>query len=192
MSTQPRRSTGNGTGSDAELSSVELDYSSPGSDDYTSLARDAVPVRTLRREDFAAVVRIDRHVTGRDRSEYLQRKFAEVLDEAGIRVSLVAEIDDLAAGFIMARVDYGEFGRTATTAVIDTIGVDPAWEHAGIGHALMSQLLANLEALRVDNVRTEVDWRLFQLNRFLADCGFVPAQRIALSLSVAADTETAR
>ena len=187
MSMQPRRNTGNGADNDAELSPLELDYSSPAGDDYTSLARDAVPVRSLRSDDFASVVRIDRHITGRDRSEYLQRKFTEVMDEAGIRVSLVAEIDDLATGFIMARVDYGEFGRTATTAVIDTIGVDPAWEHAGVGHALMSQLLANLEALRVDNVRTEVDWRLFNLNRFLADCGFAPAQRIALSLPVAGE-----
>ncbi len=185
MSTQPKRGTGNGADNDVELSPTELDYSVPGGDDYTSLARDAVPVRSLRRDDFTAVVRIDKHITGRDRSEYLQRKFAEALDEAGVRVSLVGEIDDLPTGFIMARVDYGEFGRAATTAVIDTIGVDPAWEHAGVGHALMSQLLANLEALRVDNVRTEVDWRLFNLNRFLADCGFAPAQRIALSLSVA-------
>jgi len=186
MSTQQTRSTENGADGETESLPVELDYSSPGGDDYTSLARDAVPVRTLRREDFAAIVRVDKHVTGRDRSEYLQRKFAEVLDEAGIRVSLVAEIDELATGFVMARVDYGEFGRTAATAVIDTIGVDPAWEHAGVGHALMSQLLANLEALRVDNVRTEVDWRLCHLIRFLADCGFVPAQRIALSLPVTA------
>ena len=185
MSTHPRRSTGNGADSKAESPAVEFDYSSPSGDHCASLARDAVPVRSLRREDFAAVVRIDKHLTGHDRSEYLQRKFTEALDEAGIRVSLVAEIDDLATGFIMARVDYGEFGRTVTTAVIDTIGVDPAWEHAGVGRALMSQLLANLEALRVENVRTEVDWRLFNLNRFLADCGFVPAQRIALSLPVA-------
>ena len=53
-----------------------------------------------------------------------------------------------------------------------------------LGRALLSQLLVNLQALRVDNVRTEVDWRYFRLNRFLADCGFVPAQRIALSLVV--------
>ena len=56
--------------------------------------------------------------------------------------------------------------------------------NAGVGHALMSQLLTNLDALRVECVRTEVDWHYFQLNRFLADCGFVPAQRMALSLTV--------
>jgi len=187
MNTHTTRTPGNGADSEPDPASGELDYSSPSGDDYASLARDAMPVRTLRSEDFASIARIDRHITGRDRSSYLQSKFAEALDEAGIRVSLVAEIEGMAAGFIMARVDYGEFGRTAATAVIDTIGVDPAWEHAGVGHALMSQLLANLEALCVASVRTEVDWRLFQLNRFLADCGFMPAQRVALTLEVAGD-----
>lgn len=162
----------------------ELDYSAPSGDDYASLARDSVPVRTLCRDDFDAVVRIDRHITGRDRSVYLRRKFAEVLDEAGIRVSLVAESDGLVTGFVMARVDYGEFGRTSATAVLDTIGVDPAAAGAGVGHALLSQLLVNLQALRVDNVRTEIDWRYFDLIRFFADCGFVTAQRIALTLAV--------
>lgn len=181
------RYAGNGADSDNESDAVELDFSSASGDDFTSLARDAVPVRTLRHEDFEGVARIDRHITGRRRDDYLRNKFTEALDEAGIRVSLVAEVDGIATGFIMARVDYGEFGRTATTAVIDTIGVDPDWEHAGVGHALMSQLLANLQALCVDKVRTEVDWRHFQLNRFLADCGFVPAQRIALSLAVTGD-----
>jgi ribosomal protein S18 acetylase RimI-like enzyme len=172
---------------EANPTPVELDHSNPGGDDFMSLARDAVPVRTLCHDDFDAVLSIDTRITQRSRNDYLRRKFAEALDEAGIRVSLVAEIDGLVAGFIMARVDYGEFGRTAPTAVIDTIGVDPAWKHTGVGHALMSQLLANLEALRVDDVRTEVDWHYFGLNRFLADCGFVPAQRVALSLPVAQD-----
>jgi ribosomal protein S18 acetylase RimI-like enzyme len=178
--------TGNGISNEADQTTpVELDYSSPSGDDYTSLARDVVPVRTLSHDDFDAILSIDMHLTRRHRGEYLRRKFAEALDEAGVRVSLVAEMDGMTAGFIMARVDYGEFGRTAATAVIDTIGVNPAWEHTGVGHALMSQLLANLEALRVDDVRTEVDWRYFALNRFLADCGFEPAQRVALSLTIA-------
>ncbi|MDH3714804.1 MAG: GNAT family N-acetyltransferase [Gammaproteobacteria bacterium] len=187
MNLQRARVAGNRTNGEAESTPVEIDHSSPTGDDHTLLARDAVPVRTLSHNDFDAILSIDTHVTRRNRAEYLRRKFSEALDEAGIRVSLVAEIDGLAAGFIMARVDYGEFGRTAATAVIDTIGVDPAWEHAGVGHALMSQLLANLEALRVDDVRTEVDWHYFRLNRFLADCGFTPAQRVALSLTLAQD-----
>ena len=35
----------------------------------------------------------------------------------------------------LARVDYGEFGRTQPTAVIDTIGVEPGHGRQGIGAA---------------------------------------------------------
>ncbi len=81
----------------------------------------------------------------------------------------------------MARVDIGEFGHTATAAVLDTLGVDPAAQGHHVGRALISQLLANLAALRVESVTTELAWDDFGLARFLAQCGFVPAQRLALS-----------
>ncbi|MGZ9112242.1 MAG: GNAT family N-acetyltransferase, partial [Rhodoplanes sp.] len=62
---------------------------------------------------------------------YYQRKVEEVLQESGVRVSLVAEIDDHPVGFIMARVDFGEFGRTEPEAVMDTVGVHPDYAHRG-------------------------------------------------------------
>ena len=49
---------------------------------------------------------------------------------------------------------------------------------------LLSQLLANLASLRVDTVRTEVQWDAFELNGFLAACGFKPSQRLAFSLAL--------
>jgi hypothetical protein len=44
----------------------------------------------------------------------------------------------------------------------------------------MSQLLANLATLRVERVRTVVEWNDFPLVSFLDRCGFRPSQRIAL------------
>jgi len=38
------------------------------------------------------------------------------------KIALLAEIDGAPAGFVMARVDYGEFGRTADEAVMEAIG----------------------------------------------------------------------
>ena len=81
----------------------------------------------------------------------------------------------------MARVDFGEFGRAATAAVIDTIGVDPAASGKHVGRALVSQLLANLTSLHVESVRTEVEWNRFDLLRFLDRCGFRPGQQLSLS-----------
>jgi predicted N-acetyltransferase YhbS len=161
--------------------SGEPNYSDPHADDFAALSRDEVPVRSMTEDDLAAVVRVDRHVTGRDRGSYYQRKMSEAIEESGIRVSLVAEVDGHVVGFIMARVDYGAFGQTATTAVIDTIGVDPANKGQMVGMALASQLLANLASLRVETVRTVVNWDDFGLLGFLDRCGFRPSQSLSFS-----------
>jgi ribosomal protein S18 acetylase RimI-like enzyme len=144
------------------------------------LSRDRVPVRTLKASDFPAVVRIDRRITGRDRTAYYERKFDEVLNESGIRMSMIAAVDETTAGFIMARVDYGEFGMTQSEAVIDTIGIDPDLGGRHTGTALLSVLLGNLEILRVESVRTEVPWNNYSLLAFLEARGFRPAQRLNL------------
>jgi ribosomal protein S18 acetylase RimI-like enzyme len=158
---------------------LEIDYSVPIEDDFGALNRDRIPVRSMKESDLGALIAIDRHATGRDRAPYYQRKVDEVLQESGVRVSLVAEIDNHPVGFIMARVDFGEFGRTDPEAVIDTIGVHPDYAHRGAGLALMSQLMANLTTLRVDRVRTQLDWNDVTLIAFLDRCGFKPSQRIA-------------
>jgi len=137
-------------------------------------------IRSLDASDTTDICRIDRHITARDRSVYLQQKISEALTDSGIRVSLVAEVDQMVAGFMMARLDYGEFGRIQSTAVLDTLGVGPEYKGAGCGTGLLTQLLKNLEGLRVEKIRTEVDWKNQGLNRFLAHCGFAPTQRLAL------------
>jgi len=158
----------------------EIDYSDASGDDYESLARDRHPVRSLERRDLDDIVAIDRRLSGRDRREYLAQKVDESLEETGVRVSVVVEAADRVAGFLMARVDYGEFGRLEAHAVIDTLGVDPSHGHEGVGTALLSQLLTNLQALRVERVRTEVAWNDHALLGFLERCGFRPAQRLVL------------
>lgn len=159
----------------------EIDFSDSSGDDFEALSRDRVPIRSLQAEDMDAVVRIDRKINGQDRTEYYRRRFSEVLEESGVRISLVAEMDDQVVGFIMARVDYGEFGRTDAVAVFDNIAVAPSARGHHVGPALMDQLLANLRTLRVEVARTEVEWDRFDMNRFLARCGFCPAEQVALS-----------
>lgn len=168
-------------GGDTAMDAGVPDYGAPRGDDAGALSRDRVPVRTLRADDLDDIVRIDRRITGRDRRDYLSGKVAEALDDSGIRLSLVAETDGRATGFVMARVDFGDFGRTEPTAVIDTVGVDPERRHQGIGTALLSQLLANLNALRVDGARTLVRWNDFALLSFLEDHGFHPADRMVFT-----------
>ena len=159
---------------------AEVNYAKPAPPDFGPLARDRIPVRAMKRADLAGLVQIDRRVTGTDRSGYLESKLNEALNESGVRVSLVAELDGQPVGFIMARVDFGEFGTIDPVAVLDTIGVDPDYRNVGIGRALLSQLLANLGSLRVERIRSEVAWNEHELLGFLERCGFGVSQRLCI------------
>jgi len=163
------------------------DYSDADGDDFEALSRDHVPIRSITENDLNAIVRIDAKLNGRERRDYFEAKLNEVMSETGVRVSLVAEIDDQVVGFIMARVDFGEYGRTEAAAVIDTIGVSPGNGRTGIASALLSQLLANLNALHVESVRTNVGWNSFPLLGFLDRNGFAPAQQLVLTKSIPDD-----
>ncbi len=164
--------TGSGPGN-------EIDYGAPAGNDYEKLARDGADLRLMTTADLPEIVRIDRRLTGRDRGDYMRAQLAEAMDDSAIRISLVARVDGAAVGYLMARTDFGDFGRTEPVAVIDTIGVDPDYAHRGVGHALLSQLFVNLGALRVERIESIVAPRDLPLAGFLYECGFAPSQRLA-------------
>jgi predicted N-acetyltransferase YhbS len=158
---------------------TEIDYGAGAANDFEALARDRCDVRVLAREDVGDLVRIDRQVTGRERRPYIERLVEEAMSDSAVRVSLTARVDGIVAGFIMARTDFGDFGRPEPVAVLDTIGVDPDYAHHHVGAALLSQLLVNLEALRIERVETVVGREDFGLLGFLYRVGFGPSQRLA-------------
>ena len=164
---------------------TEINYGGPADADFGPLARDLIPVRSMVEGDLRALIAIDRRITGRDRSAYFERQLEEALRESDVRISLVAELDGRPVGFIMARVDLGEFGRVDSAAVMDTIGVDPDYGKRGVGRALLSQLLVNLTTLRVDKVLTEVDWSARELLGFLDRCGFQPSSYLCFDRAIA-------
>jgi GNAT superfamily N-acetyltransferase len=149
------------------------------------LEAEEIPVRSMTEADLPEIVRVDGKITGRDRGSYLRRKADEVLRRSAVRVSLVAELEGQLAGFLMARVDFGEFGRTEPTAVLDTIGVNPAYAGRGVGRALVEQLLRNVASLRAEQVVTEVEWGQLPLLGFLAKAGFGHSQRLAFDKAIA-------
>jgi ribosomal protein S18 acetylase RimI-like enzyme len=159
----------------------ELDFSHATSDDFESLARDRIPVRSMRAGDLDAIVAIDRRLTGRDRRDDLAQMLDEALNHSDVRVSLVAELEGLIVGFVMARVDLGAFGEVAPVGVLDTVGVDPGFSGRGVGRALVSQLALNLGALRVERMRSVIAWNDAALIGFVDAMGFAPAPRLALA-----------
>lgn len=160
---------------------LELDYSSPDGDAGNALSHDRVPVRSMTEADLPKIISIDASSSGSRREDYFARMQEENLNQSGVRVSLVAEQDGFPVGFIMARVDFGEFGRASAEAVLDAIGVDPGFRQQGIGHALMAKLMVNLNILQAEKVRTEVQWNDTELIDYFSAVGFWPAQRIALT-----------
>jgi GNAT superfamily N-acetyltransferase len=148
-------------------------------DDLAPLERDAIEPQLLRESDIDGIARIDARHTGRDRRGYLCRTLREALGDSAVRVSLVARVDGNVAGFVMARMDYGDFGRVEPSAVIDTVGVDPLRAREGIGRALLSQLLLNLHGLGVERVETVVPAGELALTGFFYASGFRPSDRLA-------------
>jgi ribosomal protein S18 acetylase RimI-like enzyme len=156
----------------------EIAYDGTQSNDFEHLARDVADIRLMQSADLSDVVRIDAASTGHARDAYMERKLAEAMHDSAIRVSLVARVDDAIAGFLMARVDLGDFGRTEPVAVLDTIGVHPDCRHRRVAHALLSQLFVNLGGLRIERVETVVAPHDVELLGFFYAVGFAPSQRI--------------
>jgi ribosomal protein S18 acetylase RimI-like enzyme len=157
------------------------DYGTPRPAPYDELARDRIETCVLGENDLDGVARVDRRLTGRDRRGYLCRTLREALSDSAVRISLTAHVDRSVAGYLMARVDYGDFGRAEPVAVLDTIGVDPLRPRQGIGRALLSQLFVNLHALGVERVETVVAPGNLDLMGFLYRAGFGPSERLSFA-----------
>ncbi len=166
------------------FSATEVDYSAAAANDFEALAQDKFDVRALAAGDLDDIIRIDQKVSGRRREDYIRELLDEAMQDSAVRVSLLARVDGVAAGFVMARTDFGDYGRAEPVAVLDTIGVDPDYGHRGVAHALLSQLFVNLAALRVERVETMVTREDFGLLGFFYDAGFGQSQRLSFDKRV--------
>ena len=102
------------------------------------------------------------------------------ISQAGVQISLVAEVENRVVGFVIGSLYYGEYGVMEPSASIDAISVNPDDRGKHVGHALMHQLRLNLSALRITTLRTEVSWDHFGLLAFFSSQGFKPSQRLCL------------
>ena len=144
-----------------------------------------VTIRGLKPDDLEAVIRLDAKNVGRRREEFFKAKLHQNLVEAGIKVSLAAELDGCFAGFLLARVYYGEFGAPEPVAVLDTIGVHPDFQSQGAGAALVRQLCVNLRGLEVSRLQTNVSWNDPRLLTFFHRQQFQPAPQFCLERDLA-------
>jgi ribosomal protein S18 acetylase RimI-like enzyme len=150
------------------------------------LAAEDVDIRVMRESDLEPVTEIDYKVFGKKRPEYYERKIAEILDQESGRLvtSLIAEVGDEVAGFVMGSVYLGEFGIPESIAYIDTIGVDPDFQRQGIGGYLLDEFKTTVQKAGVNKVHTLVNWSDTDLLGFFADRGFVAANTLNLKLDL--------
>ncbi len=146
----------------------------------------AVKIRLLKAEDFDAIVAIDERVLKVRRPEYYKAKFERFVQSRDyVPTSLVAEeADGTVVGFVMGELYVGEYGISDEKATLDTIGVDPAYQHRGLGGRLIREFMDHLKTLGITRVNTLVDWNDAQLLRFFSANKFVPSKTINLERTI--------
>ena len=141
-----------------------------------------INIRLMKTDDFDTVVRIDEKVLKASRPEYYEMKFEKLFKSKDyIPTSLVAEAEDgTVVGFVMGVLYMGEYGIFQEEATLDTIGVDPDYQHKGIGKKLINEFLDHLKRLGVQKINTLVDWNDSNLIHFFSANQFSPSKSINL------------
>ncbi|MGD8985733.1 MAG: GNAT family N-acetyltransferase [Desulfobacteraceae bacterium] len=69
-------------------------------------------------------------------------------------------------------------------ATLDTIGVDPYYQHKGIGEQLINEFVDHLRNVGVQKINTLVDWNDSKLIHFFSANQFSPSKTINLERSL--------
>ena len=148
--------------------------------------KSTIKIRLMKVDDFGPVVRIDEKVFKASRSEYYKLKFETAVQSPDhLPTSLVAEEEDgTVVGFVMGELYIGEYGITEKKATLDTIGVDPYYQHKGIGEQLINEFMDHLRKIGVQKVNTLVDWNDSKLIHFFSANQFSPSKTINLERSL--------
>ncbi|NNG00614.1 MAG: GNAT family N-acetyltransferase [Desulfobacteraceae bacterium] len=143
-------------------------------------------IRLMKAEDFDAVVGIDAKVLTTSRPKYYEMRFDKLFKSTDyLPTSLVAEdADGTVVGFVMGAIYMGEYGIFQEEASLDTIGIDPAYRHRGIGKRLIDEYMDHLKSLGVRKVNTLVNWDDSQLIHFFSANQFSLSKTINLERSI--------
>ena len=145
-----------------------------------------INIRLMKAEDFDAVVGIDEKVLKTSRPEYYEMKFEKLFKSSDyLPTSLVAEEKDgTVVGFVMGVLYMGEYGIFREEATLDTIGVDPSYQHRGIGNQLIDEFMDHLKKFGVQKINTLVDWNDSKLIHFFSANQFSPSKSSNLERSL--------
>ncbi len=141
-----------------------------------------IRIRLMKGEDFDAVLKIDEKIVKASRTDYYEVKFEKLFKSKDyLPVSLVAETEDgTVVGFVMGELYMGEYGIFQEEATLDTIGVDPDYQHKGIGEQLINEFIDHLRKVGVKKINTLVNWNDSMLLHFFSANRFSPSKTINL------------
>ena len=129
-------------------------------------------IRALRPEDLPAVVAIDAVHEGRSRSAYIERRLHAALREPALHAQLAATDERGLAGFILARVLEGEFGRSEAGLRLELVGVRGDVLGRYVGRRLFEALLSWARLHDVRQLTTAAAWRDTRMLHWMNATGF--------------------
>jgi len=142
-----------------------------------------VRIRKLRTGDVAALMAIERRITGSRRTSALGPYLRRALrTKEGI--CLVAELDGETAGFLVGDVRPWEFGEEREVAWVKVVGVDPRHQGGGVGRILGERFLREMKRRGLHRVKTLVEWDSGDLVAYFQSLGFNRAGAIVLERTV--------
>jgi predicted N-acetyltransferase YhbS len=151
----------------------------PDREEHTHEVPDVV-LRVPRPADLDALVRIDAQWGKKERRAYMEGRLKRALRPAGVSLARIAERDGEAVGFLLGEVTWGEFGRAAPVAWIDTVSVRRDLGRMGIGALLLDDFLASAHVIGAERVRTLLDPDDEELTAFLERKGFRCARTVVV------------
>jgi len=90
-------------------------------------------------------------------------------------------------GFMLGDVRGGEFGLEETSGWIERFGVDPSQRGQGLGRKLFDELAAYFRSAGAKSLRTLVDTRQAETEKFLRAVGFENSELVALEAPLDGD-----
>jgi N-acetylglutamate synthase-like GNAT family acetyltransferase len=145
--------------------------------------------RALRPDDLDAVIDIDRRITGRARRGFFEKRLEAATGGTENFIVIAAEDGGKLTGYAIARIQAGEFDDAEPVAILDSIGIDPDCQRAGLGAKLLDAVTRTMKRLGIKELRTQTAWTDHALVRFFAANGFAMSPRIVLERSTARPIE---
>lgn len=140
-------------------------------------------IRAMTSKDLDRIVEIDTKVLGISRPGYWEMKL-ELVEKRSPMASLVAEMEGKIIGFIIGDASGWQYGVPDDIGWIDTIGVDPSSQRAGIAKMLLTEMITILKKVGVVKIYTFVNWRDWHLLEFFDAMGFQRGDMINLEMKV--------